>query len=144
MNPERALLLLLTVPLLCGMRDPFAPVMDACQTAQLADWHYRGGTQSASRLIGMAQERDERWRRVEVGQTLNTGWRVTAITLDSLTVETGEGCEPRIWQWKREGTPNDKKDSAVEAGAGVSAGPGEERHAGSGRRAGRAGASEPR
>ncbi|MGU9866175.1 HofP DNA utilization family protein [Kluyvera ascorbata] len=144
MSPERALLLLLTVPLLCGMRDPFAPVVDVCQTAQLADWRYRGGTQSASRLIGVVQERDERWRRVEAGQMLNAGWRVTAVTLESLTVEMGEGCEPRIWQWKREGTPNDKKDSAVDAGAGVSAGAGEKRHAGGGRRAGRAAAPEPR
>ncbi|MFP5594540.1 HofP DNA utilization family protein [Kluyvera sp. 142486] len=143
MNPERALLLLLAVPLLCGMRDPFAPVMDACQTAQLADWHYRGGAQSASRLIGVVQERGERWRRVEIGQTLNAGWRVTVITLDSLTVETGDGCEPRVWQWKREGTPNDKKDSAVDADAGVSDGSGEKRHADGGRRAGRTAAPEP-
>lgn len=132
MNPERALLLLLTVPLLCGMRDPFAPVMDGCRTAQLADWHYRGGTQSASRLIGVVQERDEGWRRVEVGQALNAGWRVTEVTLDSLTVETGEGCEPRVWQWKREGTLNDKKDRAVDAGAGVSVGSSEKRHPGGG------------
>ncbi|VFS58925.1 Uncharacterised protein [Kluyvera cryocrescens] len=34
-NPNYRLLLYLTLPLICGMRDPFVPVMDACQAAQL-------------------------------------------------------------------------------------------------------------
>ena len=106
MNPERALLLLLIVPLLCGMRDPFAPAIDTCQTAQLANWHYRGGTQSAQRLIAVMLDSDGRWQRVEAEQTLSAGWRIKAITLDSLTVETGEGCEPQRWHRVAAGTAN--------------------------------------
>ncbi|MEE9656351.1 HofP DNA utilization family protein [Kluyvera ascorbata] len=145
MNPERALLLLLIVPLLCGMRDPFAPAIDTCQTAQLANWHYRGGTQSAQRLIAVMQNNDGRWQRVEAEQTLSAGWRIKAITLDSLIVETGEGCEPLRWQWKREGTTDDQKDKPVRTDAvAASVEPSEKHHAGGGRRTGRAAASEPR
>ncbi|MGO1308216.1 MAG: HofP DNA utilization family protein [Kluyvera intermedia] len=45
------MLFVFITPLLCGMRDPFAPVADLCQTAQLPLWHYRGVAQSADRLI---------------------------------------------------------------------------------------------
>ncbi|MFH7828870.1 HofP DNA utilization family protein [Kluyvera chengduensis] len=127
------------------MRDPFAPAIDTCQTAQLANWHYRGGTQSARRLIGLMQDSDGRWQRVEAGQTLSAGWRIKALTLDSLTVETGAGCEPQRWQWKREGTTNDKKDKPVRTdAAAASVEPSEKHHAGSGRRTSRTAASESR
>lgn len=78
--------------------------------------------------MGMVQSGEGKWQRVVQGQFINTGWQVTEITLESLSVETGNGCEPGRWQWKREGTPNDKKDKPVDAGGITDIKPSEKRH----------------
>lgn len=130
MNPSRRWFLCLIVPLICGMRDPFAPVVDACQTAQFPLWHYRGVTQSAERLIGIVQNGEGKWQRIEQGKRLNTGWRVSEITYDNLTVDAGEGCEPRYGQWKRQGDRNDKKDKSTDVAGRAAVESSEKRHAG--------------
>ncbi|MFG0516606.1 HofP DNA utilization family protein [Kluyvera intermedia] len=144
MNINSAMLFVFITPLLCGMRDPFAPVADLCQTAQLPLWHYRGVAQSADRLIAMVQSPEGKWQRIEPGQTIHSDWQVSGITPESLSVETGQGCEPDRWQWKREGTNHDKKDKPADADAAGMAAvlPGEKHHAGGGRRAGSAGATK--
>jgi hypothetical protein len=64
MNPSRRWFLCLIVPLICGMRDPFAPVVDVSDGA-ISLWHYRGVTQSAERLIGIVQNGEGKWQRIE-------------------------------------------------------------------------------
>ncbi|MGO1308217.1 MAG: HofP DNA utilization family protein [Kluyvera intermedia] len=68
---------------------------------------------------------------------------MSGITPESLSVETGQGCEPDRWQWKREGTDHDKKDKSADAAGMAAVLPGEKHHAGGGRRAGSAGATKP-
>ena len=132
MSPNYRLLLYLFIPLICGMRDPFVPVIDACQTAQLSLWHFRGVMQSAERWIAMLQSTENKWHRIEQGKRLDTGWRVSGITQGNLTVDVGPGCEPRYWQWKREGTHDDKKDIPADVTERAAVEPGEKRHAGGG------------
>ncbi|MFJ2976907.1 HofP DNA utilization family protein [Kluyvera sp. NPDC087067] len=142
MNINCARFLLLITPLLCGMRDPFAPMADRCHTAELSQWHYRGIAQSSGRLIGFVQMREGKWLRVEQGQTINSDWLVSGMTPESLSVEAGQGCEPQRWQWKREGTKHDKKDEPADTAGVAAIGSGEKHHAGGGRRPGGAGATK--
>ncbi|MFU0932221.1 HofP DNA utilization family protein [Kluyvera cryocrescens] len=129
-NPNYQLLLYLTLPLICGMRDPFVPVMDTCQAAQLSLWHLRGVMQSADRWIGMLESSENKWHRIEQGERLYTGWQVSDIKQGSVTVDVGPGCEPRYWQWKREGTQDDKKDRPAVAAERAAVEPSEKRLAG--------------
>jgi len=112
------------------MRDPFAPVVDPCRTAQLSLWRYQGVTQSTQRQIGIMQNGEKKWLRIEVGGRLNAGWRVSEITHEHLAIDVGEGCEPRYWQWKREGTHDDKKDESANAVGRTAVEPGEKHHVG--------------
>ncbi|MGL5699249.1 MAG: HofP DNA utilization family protein [Kluyvera sp.] len=135
--------LLLALPLLVAMRDPFAPVIDPCQAAQLSQWHFRGVVHSGSRMIGLMQGTEGQWRRVETGTLFNAGWRVIEIAADSLTTDTGIGCEPQRWQWKREGTPDDKKELSTHTARSAVTEPGQKRQSDRGRRPGSAGAAKP-
>ncbi|MDA8492054.1 HofP DNA utilization family protein [Kluyvera georgiana] len=132
MNLKRLPSILLVVPLLCGLRDPFAPVDDPCHSAQLNLWRYRGAIAMDGRTIGLVQRDDEVWQRLENDTVLNTGWRVTTLTPDELTVDVGTGCEPQRWQWKREGTTHNEKDKSADTAASAAAKSGEKRHAGGG------------
>lgn len=127
-NPR--LLLYLIIPLICAMRDPFEPVTDSCQTAQLSLWRYRGMVQSGERWIGIMQNGEGKWHRVEQGKRLSTGWMVNEVAHDHLTIDAGAGCEPRRWQWKREGTQNVNKDKSADAGDRATTESGKKRYAG--------------
>ncbi|MDA8487374.1 MULTISPECIES: HofP DNA utilization family protein [Kluyvera] len=143
MNLNIPLGILLALPLLCGLRDPFAPVDDPCHSAQLNLWRFGGTIEAGGRTMGIVQRDDETWQRLENDTLLKTGWRVTEITPDELTVDVGTGCEPQRWQWKREGTSHHEKDKSADTAASAAAEPGEKRHAGGGRRAGGTGAAKP-
>ena len=47
--------ILLVVPLLCGLRDPFAPVDDPCHSAQLNLWRFGGTIEAGGRTMGIVQ-----------------------------------------------------------------------------------------
>ncbi|HAT3953779.1 MULTISPECIES: HofP DNA utilization family protein [Enterobacteriaceae] len=143
MNLKLPLAVIVAVPLLCGMRDPFVPIEDPCHHAQLSLWRYRGAAASGDRLIGIVQRGDDKWQRVEKDAVLHTGWRVLQVTPENLMVETGTGCEPQRWQWTREGTTKNEQDKPANTAASGAAEPGEKRHAGGGRRAGGPGVAKP-
>ncbi|MFV0261897.1 MAG: HofP DNA utilization family protein [Kluyvera sp.] len=143
MNRKRSLALIALLPLLCGMHDPFMPVDDPCHSAQLTLWRYRGLVEAGERMIAIVQRDDNQWQRVDNDTVLITGWRVIAITPETLTVAVGTGCEPQRWQWKREGTTQNEKDKSADTAASTAAQPGEKRHPDGRRRAGGAGAAKP-
>lgn len=107
---------MLMLPALLGMRDPFAPVEDKCQTAQLTQWHYRGVIHQGKRTIGIMLRDDDKWQRVEQGKVIYATWRVSSVTSSTLQVEIGRDCEVANWQWQREATVYDKKDSLAPIG----------------------------
>jgi len=103
--------LLLALPLLLGMRDPFQPLPDRCQTAALAQWRYQGFITVNGQRRGVLRNPEGRWHRVVAGESLPTGWRVVSVTAQTLQVATAAGCEPALWQWQRQGAKDEKVDS---------------------------------
>lgn len=101
---------LLILPALLGMRDPFAPVDDPCRGKQLHLWQYGGLVDARPRTIGFLRDEAGKWRRAELGMSLYEHWRISQVTADRLTVDSAEGCEPRQWHLIRGGLQNDKKD----------------------------------
>ncbi|ASG62555.1 hypothetical protein CEW81_01950 [Kluyvera genomosp. 3] len=67
MNLNIPLGILLALPLLCGLRDPFAPVDDPCHSAQLNLWRF-GGTIEAG---------DERWASSSAMMRHGNVWKTT-------------------------------------------------------------------
>ncbi|AFP71961.1 HofP DNA utilization family protein [Enterobacter kobei] len=109
-------LLVCSVLLLTGMRDPFRPPDDPCATGELAQWHYRGMVAGQQRLA-ILQDGQQRWHRMKMRDRFPAGWQITAINETELAIAVGETCEPGQWTWQREGKDtNDVKDSAVAAG----------------------------
>ncbi|WP_368544229.1 HofP DNA utilization family protein [Enterobacter soli] len=98
-----------SVLLLTGMRDPFHPPPDRCAAGQLAQWRYHG---SVNR-VGLLQDGQHRWHRVKAGDRLPVGWRVMSVEDKALTIALNAACEPTQWQWQREGTKNESRDNAV-------------------------------
>lgn len=106
-------LLLCSLLMLTGMRDPFHPPEDRCAAGQLAQWRYLGVVSSLN-SIGILQDGQKRWHRVRTDDRLPVGWRVIAINEKELVIALGEACEPKQWQWQREGTgKNENQDNAL-------------------------------
>ncbi|WP_312952570.1 HofP DNA utilization family protein [Superficieibacter sp.] len=103
--------LLIALPLITGMRDPFQPPEDRCRKAQLTQWYYQGAIARWPRLIGLVRNPEGKWQRVETGSELPTGWRIVRIAPQSIEIETGPGCDPARWVWSREGKKDEKMDS---------------------------------
>lgn len=120
---------LLLLPLLLGMRDPFQPPASRCPDAALRQWRYVGVVLGK---VPVAIVRDEsaRWLRLRQGDTLAQGGRVGVLNEKELVIDMPEGCEPPQWRWQRQGTKQDeKRDRGITAdrqsGAGRGARPGE-------------------
>ncbi|WP_342323264.1 HofP DNA utilization family protein [Kosakonia sp. BYX6] len=96
--------------LLCGMRDPFQPLPDVCQIAQLNAWQFHGVVQGGQK-IGIVSDAAGRWHRVVAGETLPSGWRIISVNPQEIDVATGKECAPSTWRWKRKGTQHAKMDS---------------------------------
>ncbi len=110
--------LLFPLPLLAEERDPFQPPVDRCRTAQLSQWRYGGAIGDSLALMGIVQDSAGKWRRVRTEAILPTGWRVTRLTPEKMTISTGPGCEPAQWVWLRKGIKNNAMDKpAVSAPA---------------------------
>jgi hypothetical protein len=97
-----ARLLVCSVLLLTGMRDPFRPPDDPCAIGELAQWRYRGMVRTAA--IGILQDGQKRWHRLKMHERFPAGWRITAINETELVIDVGDTCEPGQWTWQREGT----------------------------------------
>ncbi|MGG8273018.1 HofP DNA utilization family protein [Klebsiella sp. 141161] len=124
---HKGYLLLLFCPLLAGARDPFLPVEDRCQTTQLTQWRYGGGTGRLALWLGLIQERTGQWRRVRSNDVLPGGWRIRQLTAETLTLEASAGCEPARWVWSRKGSQHDAKDKSAATSAAAAAGRGGEK-----------------
>ena len=104
MRSKARLLILLSPLFLTGMRDPFSVPEERCAAGQLSQWRYQGVVSGS-------------WHRVNTQVRLPTGWRVSAIDKQQLTVDVGDMCEPKRWTWQREGTKkSEDKDRAVTGG----------------------------
>lgn len=109
-------LLLCSLLMLTGMRDPFHPPDDLCAAGQLSQWRYQGIVSGIS-SIGILQDGQKRWHRVTVDDRLPVGWQVIAMDEKELVIALGDACEPKQWQWQREGTgKNENQDSALADG----------------------------
>ena len=134
MRTELRCLILCSLVLLTGMRDPFRPPDDRCATGALARWRYQGMIQSGS-AVGIVKDEQVRWHRIRQGERLPAGWQVLTFNETEMVVGLGEGCEPKAWRWQREGTKNETTqenhpaDDAQHADVGRSA---KTRHSGGG------------
>lgn len=104
--------IVLSLPVLLGMRDPFLPPEDHCATSQMALWHYRGRVSSGEQQTGIVVDAEGKWRRLEQGQRLDNGWTVTAVQPEQMEMAASAECEPSQWRWLKEGTKHDSKDAA--------------------------------
>lgn len=96
--------LVLALPLLLGMRDPFRPPEDPCAVAALSRWHYHGVIVSQGRQIGLLRDSDGGgWLRVQASTQLPGGGQVLQLTEQELLTATGSGCDPTHQRWPREG-----------------------------------------
>lgn len=111
MRGKRWLIACVSMLILTGMRNPFQPPEDRCHIAELSAWRYQGAVSRGPRLIGLVQDGKHKWRRVELHGTLNSGWTISQISVQSVTIETGKNCETPRWQWQRQGEVNEAMDS---------------------------------
>ncbi|MGI3448052.1 HofP DNA utilization family protein [Citrobacter arsenatis] len=118
MTVERWLLAGISVLMLTGMRNPFLPPEDRCLIAELSTWRYQGMVSQGARFIGIVQDSQNKWQRVEQNDVLKNGWTITQITAESVTLDTGKNCEPPRWQWQRQGAVNEAMDSVDSLRAG--------------------------
>ena len=106
-------LLVCSVLLLTGMRDPFRPPGDPCAIGELAQWRFRGMVEGQE-TIGILQDGEMRWHRLKMHERFPAGWRITAVNAAELAVDVGDTCDPGKWTWQREGTDkNEFTDNAV-------------------------------
>ena len=114
MTAERriALLMMLLLPVLTAMRDPFRPPEDRCRTAELSRWRYGGALGMAPQLTGFVQNASGQWRRVKEGMPLEGGRKVRKITPDRLEIALNEGCDTPSWHWRKEGPKRNEQESA--------------------------------
>lgn len=99
----------LMLPLITGMRDPFQPVPDSCQLAQMVLWRYHGMVAVNDQVVGILRDPTGRWQRLREENVLPGGWRIVRLNKEEATLENGERCSPANWRWKREGTQDEKK-----------------------------------
>ena len=115
---------LLLLPLLLGLRDPFQPPESRCPDATLHQWRYVGVVLGA---VPVAIVRDEtsRWLRLRRGDTLAQGSRVAALNEKELVIDMPGACELPQWRWQRQGTKQDeKRDGGIAADRRPDAGSG--------------------
>lgn len=112
------LALLLVLPAVLGMRDPFLPPEDKCLGPQLALWHYHGLVQHGEAGVGIVVDAAGKWRRVQQGQRLETGWTVSRVQAEHIEIALSAGCEPAQWRWLKEGTKDAAKDRSGAVAAG--------------------------
>ena len=111
MSSWRALVLVF-LPGLLGMRDPFQMPEDACSASQLSQWHYRGRVVLGEQVTGLVLDAAGKWRRLSPGQRLDNQWTVTGISQQQIDITLNPECEPSQWHWAKEGTNHDPKDFA--------------------------------
>ncbi|HCD1253481.1 TPA: DUF2531 family protein [Citrobacter amalonaticus] len=111
MKGRNAVLVLLSLLMLTGMRDPFRPPDDRCHGAELTQWKYQGMVSRGERNIGLLQDGQHHWRRVEQHEVLDNGWTIVQLTALMLTVRTGKECDPPQWHWQRQGDVNEAMDT---------------------------------
>lgn len=90
MKASRSVLLCFCLLTLTGMRDPFRPPEDRCRIAELSQWRYQGAVRKGERWTGILKDSQQKWRRVEEGQTLENGWTIVRLTAEALTLTTGK------------------------------------------------------
>lgn len=90
MKVSRSVLLCFCLLMLTGMRDPFRPPEDRCRIAELSQWRYQGAVRKGERWTGILKDSQQKWRRVEEGQTLENGWTIVRLTAEALTLTTGK------------------------------------------------------
>lgn len=90
MKASRGVLLCFCLLTLTGMRDPFRPPEDRCRIAELSQWRYQGAVRKGERWTGILKDSQQKWRRVEEGQTLENGWTIVRLTAEALTLTTGK------------------------------------------------------
>lgn len=95
---------------LTGMRDPFLPQPDICQTAQLTQWRYQGFVAVKGSVMGILHDGRGKWYRAGTGDRLPTGWQVGEITGQEVQIFTAAGCEPQQWRWTRQGAQHETVD----------------------------------
>jgi pilus assembly protein HofP len=104
-------LLLVCLPMLLGMRDPFQPPRLNCPGGKTGEWRYSGLVVGKTAL-GIVRDAHGRWLRVRPGELLSTGWRVEALNEMDIVIDTLAACEPQRWRWPREGTTqHENRDS---------------------------------
>lgn len=86
-------LLVCSVLLLTGIRDPFRPPDDPCATGELAQWHYRGMVAGQQRLA-ILQDGQQRWHRMKMHDRFPAGWQITAINETELVIAVGRHVNP--------------------------------------------------
>ncbi|MBZ0060495.1 MULTISPECIES: HofP DNA utilization family protein [unclassified Leclercia] len=121
MRVNRGVLLLL--PLLLGMRDPFQAPVSRCPDAVLSQWRY-AGLVSGAVPVGIVRDETSRWLRVRRGETLPQGWRVMTLDEKELVIDTSEACEQSQWRWQRQGTKHENRDRGTAADRQPGAGSG--------------------
>ncbi|WP_125452041.1 HofP DNA utilization family protein [[Enterobacter] lignolyticus] len=129
---SRRVVLLVFLPLLLAMRDPFQPAVDSCAVAQLSQWRYRGVVSSERFAIGLVMDNAGKWQRLIQGQVLENGWRIIRLSPEEIEVRAGERCESAAWRWQKEGANNHENHRRVAdaaAGDSVREGKGQRRHA---------------
>ncbi|HEY2454300.1 MAG TPA: HofP DNA utilization family protein [Scandinavium sp.] len=108
-NRRGLALILLSLPWIVGMRDPFLPPEDHCAASQITLWHYRGMVSSGQLRVGMVVDAGGKWQRLAQGQVLENGWKVTGVEPEHMDMAAGADCEPSQWRWQKEGTKHDSK-----------------------------------
>ena len=102
--------LLICLPMLLGMRDPFQPPQLNCPGGASDTWRYAGMV-SGEMPLGIVRDDNARWLRVRPGEPMPTGWQVVALNEKEIVIDTLAACEPQRRRWPREGTtPNEKRD----------------------------------
>lgn len=119
---------LLLLPLLLGLRDPFQPPVSRCPDAALRQWRY-AGVVLGKVPVAIVRDETSRWLRLRHGDTLPQGGRVGALDEKELVIDMPGACEPPQWRWQRQGKKKDeKRDRGIAAdrqpGAGRGANPG--------------------
>ncbi|WP_256350228.1 HofP DNA utilization family protein [Enterobacter sp. ENT03] len=142
---KRWMLAVMTFTCLTGMRDPFLPQPDVCQTAQLTQWRYQGFVAVKGSVRGILRDGSGKWHRATTGDLLSPGWRVGNITDQEMQIFTAAGCEPPQWRWTRQGDQHETmgRDNHDVQRTGSKSGSAEAGHADGGRRTGGAGAAKP-
>lgn len=102
--------LLICLPILLGMRDPFQPPQLNCPNGKAGEWRY-AGIVAGKLSLGIVRDTQGRWFRVRPGESLPTGWRVQTVNEKEIVIDTLAACEPQHWRWPREGTTkNENRD----------------------------------